>query len=206
MRTFLINGPKSSKPRCGYSTGHFSVHCNGRQKASASSRSDISQQHFWVKCKQNFTEKILVPLLFSKKKNIQILVPHDRVTPLLRLVRRGVGDSLCKKCKGLPHPLAQIASLVVWPYHVTPLFHVSFSQRFWFCHCFLSKILLSICSRYLDGVALVFFLHFCQIEAFNSLMLNFFLELWLEFCILGVHCFKYHTENLPMGRVLFGVP
>ena len=65
---------------------------------------------------------------------------------------RGVGDSLCKKSKGLPHPLAQIASVVVWPYHVTPLFHASFSQRFRFCHCFFSKILQSICSHNSDAV------------------------------------------------------
>ena len=63
-----------------------------------------------------------------------------------------MGDSLCKKSKGLPHPLAQIASVVVWPYHVTPLFHVSFSQRFRFCNYFFSKILLSIWSHNLDGV------------------------------------------------------
>ena len=42
---------------------------------------------------------------------------------------------------------------MVWPYHVTPLFQVSFSQKFHFCHYFFSKIFLSICSRNLDCVS-----------------------------------------------------
>ena len=63
-----------------------------------------------------------------------------------------MGDGLCKKCKGLPHPSAQFSLIVVWPYHVTPLFHASFSQKFHFCHYFFSKTLVSICSRNLDGV------------------------------------------------------
>ena len=57
---------------------------------------------------------------------------------------RGVGDGLCKKCKGLPQPPAQFILIVVWPYHVTPLFHVSFPQKFHFCHYFCSKILVRI--------------------------------------------------------------
>ena len=65
-----------------------------------------------------------------------------------------MGDGLCKKCKGLPHPSAQFSLIVVWPYHVTPLFHASFSQRFHFCHYFFSKILLSIGSHILDAVIL----------------------------------------------------
>ena len=63
-----------------------------------------------------------------------------------------MGDGLCKKCKGLPHPPAQFSLIVVWPYHVTPLFHVSFSHKFHFCRYFFSKIFVSICSRNLDGV------------------------------------------------------
>ena len=51
------------------------------------------------------------------------------------------------------HPSAQFSLIVVWPYHVTPLFHASFSQRFHFCHYFFSKIFLSIGSHILDAVA-----------------------------------------------------
>ena len=41
-----------------------------------------------------------------------------------------------KSVKASPLP-AQFCLIVVWPYHVTPLFHVSFSQRFQisFGHC-----------------------------------------------------------------------
>ena len=29
-----------------------------------------------------------------------------------------MGDGLCKKCKGLPHPSAQFSLILVWPYHI----------------------------------------------------------------------------------------
>ena len=62
-----------------------------------------------------------------------------------------VGD-LCKICKGLRHPSAQFSPVVVWPYHVIPLFHASFSKRFHFCHYFFSKVLLRIGSHIWDSV------------------------------------------------------
>ena len=65
---------------------------------------------------------------------------------------KGVDDGLCKKCKGLPHPSAQFSLIVVWPYHLAPLFHASFSQRFHFCHYCFSTILQSIGSHILDAV------------------------------------------------------
>ena len=57
-----------------------------------------------------------------------------------------------KSVKASPQPSAQFNLIVVLSYHVTPLFHASFSQRFHFCHYFFSKILLSICSHILNAV------------------------------------------------------
>ena len=71
-------------------------------------------------------------------------MPHDGSTPLFRLAGQGVGDGLRKTCKGLPQRPAQFSLIVVWPYHVTPLFHVSFSQKFHFCHYFCSKFFVYI--------------------------------------------------------------
>ena len=40
-----------------------------------------------------------------------------------------------KSVKASPPP-AQFSLIVVWPYHVTPICLVSFSQRFHICHYF----------------------------------------------------------------------
>ena len=61
-----------------------------------------------------------------------------------------------KSVKASPTLLPNLAFIGVWPYHVTPLFHVSFSQRFHFCHYLFSKMLLSIGSHILDAVKLDF--------------------------------------------------
>ena len=37
-------------------------------------------------------------------------------------------------------PSVQFSLIVGWPYRVTPLFHVSFSQTFHFCHYILVKL------------------------------------------------------------------
>ena len=88
----------------------------------------------------------------KKKKKFQIVCHMIGLYHYWDLLGRGMGVGLCKKCKGLPDPSAQFCLIMVWPYHVTPLFQASFSQIFHFCHSFFIKILLSIGSHLLDVV------------------------------------------------------
>ena len=54
---------------------------------------------------------------------------------------RWVGEAFTLFAWAITHPPAQFSLIVDGPYHVTPLFRVSFSQKFHFCHYILVKFL-----------------------------------------------------------------
>ena len=85
-----------------------------------------------ITCKwnKNCTEKIMVPLKFLRKRSSRFGATCWGITTHQANRADGLCKYLCKYCKGLPYPPAQLAWWVAIPQHVAPKLELLFPKYF----------------------------------------------------------------------------